>query len=260
MEMDMISKMNVRKNEGRRYIGSCCGNSFVIMDCRDIKLSNKFKAGFAMENIVKYNVDSALFVEESRRMNVFMKIFEKDGSESESCGNGTILIAHMLDLKEGKVEMKDNAAIIRGDSKKQSILMSIKFSDATKIEGKKNCLFVKIGEPHIICLVDDLKKFDLVKTGKEMQKNYSGGVNVDAIQKINDSCYRIRTYERGVFAETKSCGTGSLSSYIAISHFDNKLCEESVEFRSAGGSHWVSREKNMLKLETLKKFCKIKII
>lgn len=256
----MMHKVSVKKNKGNKYIGSCCGNSFVILDCRDIKLSRKFKADFAVENVVKYGVDSALFLRRSNGMDIFMEIFEKDGSESESCGNGTILIAHMLGLKEGKIEMKDNAALVSGDSKKQAILMSVKFSDVKKIKGERNCLFVKMGEPHIIYLVDNLKKFDLIKIGKKMQKNYPEGINVNAIQKIDDVHYRIRTYERGVFAETRSCGTGSLSAYMAISRFNNKPYKKPIEFKSVGGSHWISRDKNMLKLETLKKFCKIKTL
>ena len=189
-----------------------------------------------------------------------MEIFEKDGSESESCGNGLILIAYLLGLNEGAVKMKNSSATVRGDSEKQAALMDIKFLHTEEITDKKDCLFVKIGEPHMIYLVDDLNKFDLVKVGKNLQKNYLGGINVDAIQKIDELHYLIRTYERGVLAETKSCGTGSLSSYIAASHFSGKIYEKPIEFKSAGGSHWVSKNKNMLIFETFKKFCKIRAL
>lgn len=243
----------------KRYIGSCCGNSFIIFDYRNPGfLSRQEKVNFASKNIVKYKVDSALFLEKSNGMDVSMKIFEKDGTESESCGNGTILIAHLLGLNNGTIEMKNNAAKVVGDSERQAILMTTKFSHAEEINNGERCLFVKMGEPHIIFLVDDLESFDLVGVGEKLQKDYPEGVNVDAIQKVSDNCYLIKTYERGVFALTKSCGTGSLSAYIAISQFDGKMYEEPIEFKSAGGSHWVSRDKSMLKLETLKKFCKIK--
>lgn len=255
MGMDMI----INKNKEKKYIGSCCGNSFVIFDYRNPGfLSKQEKINLASRDIVKYKVDSALFLLESKSMDTCMEIFEKDGSESESCGNGTILIAHLLGLDNGKVEMRDNAALVSGDSEKQAISMSVKFSYAEKVGNNGKCLFVKMGEPHIIYLVDNLEEFDLIKVGEESQKNYPEGVNVDAIQKVSDNCYLIKTYERGVFAITKSCGTGSLSAYMAISQFDGKMYEEPIEFKSAGGSHWVSRDKNMLKLETLKKFCKIK--
>ncbi|MEI6587584.1 MAG: hypothetical protein WCO05_01400 [Candidatus Moraniibacteriota bacterium] len=246
-------------DKNKKYIGSCCGNSFVILDCRDNDVDRQSKIIFAMENIVRYSVDSALFLCKSKDMDVFMKIFEKDGSESDSCGNGTILIAYLLGFKEGRIEMKDNAAISLGDAEKQSILMNIKFSRIEELD-EEGCLFVRMGEPHVIRLVDDLDKFDLVDFGRRIQKKYPSGVNVDVIQKLNEFSYRIKTYERGVFSETDSCGTGSLASYLAISHFSGKIYKEPVEFKSVGGSHWVSRNENMLKLEVFKKFCKIELL
>jgi diaminopimelate epimerase len=210
MEMGIKNDMNVIKF--KKYIGSCCGNSFIISDCRNTKLEKKSKADFASKNIEKFGVDSALFLEKSNGFDVLLRIFEKDGSESESCGNGTLLIGYFLGMSKGKIEMRDNGALVANNSKRQSISMNMKFSYIKKIRGKKDCIFVKMGEPHIIYLVRDIKKFDLVGIGKKQQKKYPEGINVDAIQKINDHKYLIRTYERGVFAETKSCGTGSLSS------------------------------------------------
>ena len=244
----------------KKYIGSCCGNSFIILDCKDKELSKRDKADFAIDNVDKYKVDSALFLCKSKLMDTYMEIFERDGSESESCGNGTILIAYLLGLKSGRVEMKDNAAMIANGAGKHSISMSLKFAKIKEIKGEKKCLFIKFGEPHIVFLIDNLDKFDLAGVGKKIQRDYPEGVNVDAVQKVNDTLYLIRTYERGVFAETKSCGTGSLSSYLAISHFCGKMCEGPIEFKSIGGTHWVSKSGNMLKLETLRKFCKVKII
>lgn len=259
MGMDINNNQTILDN--KKYVGSCCGNSFVILDCRKKELNKQAKVDFAKENIVKYGVDSALFLGKSD-FDVYMEIFEKDGSESESCGNGTILIAYLLGLDNGRIEMKDNAAIVNGDLKKQSLSMSLKFSYVEEIKDRKNCVFVKFGEPHIVCLVEDLEKFDLEKNGRDFQKEYPEGINVDAIQRIDENKYLIKTYERGVFAETKSCGTGSLSAYTALCYFNKKEHIENnpIELVSPGGTHWVGKEGNMLKLETLKDFCKIEKI
>lgn len=258
MELDI--SMNTELGKAKKYLGSCCGNSFIILDCRNIKLDKQSKAAFSVKNIVKYGVDSALFIENAEGFDISVEIFEKDGSESDSCGNGIILIAYFLGLNKGKIKMKGGFFIVEGDSEKQTISTDIKLSDIKEIDTEKKCLFVIVGEPHIVYLVDDLNKFDLTTVGKNLQKNYSKGVNVDAIQKIDESSYLIRTYERGVFSETKSCGTGSLSSYLAISHFHDKLYEAPIEFKSVGGIHWVSKNEDILKLETLKKFCEIKTL
>ena len=247
------------KHKKRVFIGSCCGNSFVIMDSRDSELAQQVKSDFAQKNIVEYGVDSALFLNKSNGLDFLMEVFEKDGSESDSCGNGAIAVAYLLGVDTGIVEMKGNVALISGDSEKQGISMNVKLSLIKEMgDGEEKCVFVKMGEPHLIYLVDDIHSFDLVRIGEAMQVKYTDGVNIDAIQKVSDSCYLIRTYERGVFRETQSCGTGSLSAYVAISHFDDTVYTAPIEFRSAGGSHWVSRDKNMLTLEALKTSCEVK--
>lgn len=255
MAMDMIEN---KKHQRRVFIGSCCGNNFVIMESFVDELNRQFKIEFAKKNIVKYEVDSALFLGKSNGLDLFMEVFEKDGSESDSCGNGVIVAANLLGVNNRIVEMKGNVALISNGSEKLGMSMNVKLSSIRRL-GKK-CVFVKIGEPHIIYLVDDIYKFDLLKVGEEAQKKYYDGVNVDVIQRINDNCYLIKTYERGVFRETKSCGTGSLSAYLAISYFSENLGVAPIEFKSAGGSHWISRDKNMLKLEVLKESCEIKEI
>ena len=87
--MDINNKKNIC--EFKKYIGSCCGNSFVIFDCRKDELSKRSKSNLASKYVPKYGVDSALFMRKSNGMDIYMEIFEKDGSESDSCGNGAIL-------------------------------------------------------------------------------------------------------------------------------------------------------------------------
>lgn len=248
------------KHKNKMFIGSCCGNSFVIVDSFDGELDRKTKVEFSKKNIVRYGVDSALFLNKSNGLDVYMEVFEKDGSESDSCGNGTITTAYLLGLNEGILEMKGGVALISGDSEKLGISMNTKLSLVKGVQGEKKCIFVKMGEPHVIYLVDDIHDFDLLSVGKRMQEKYPAGVNVDALQKTSDDHYLMRTYERGVFAETESCGTGSLSAYVALSYFDDKLHTAPVEFKSAGGSHWVSRNGNMVKLEALRISCKLEEI
>ncbi|MDD4989328.1 MAG: hypothetical protein PHV42_02785 [Candidatus Pacebacteria bacterium] len=243
--------------KNKMYIGSCCGNKFVILDCLDSELSKKDKADFAMKNIVKYKVDSALFFKKENENTISLEIFEKDGSQSESCGNGMLLVSYLLDLKGGTVKLKNSVVMVESTSDTIMVFMDMRFSSIEKT-GDQKFILVKIGEePHIIDFVDDAKKFNLAEVGESLQKNYPEGVNFDALQKVDESHYLIRTYERGVFAETESCGTGSLSSYLAISHLNDKIYENPIEFESKGGIHTVSVNKKTLKLETLKKFCTI---
>lgn len=245
--------------ELKKYKGSSCGNSFVIVDCRGGSLDRKEKIDFARTNIVKYGADSALFISESEEDDVCMEIFEKDGSESDFCGNGAILIAYMLGLDKGFIRAKNQVVVAEGDSEKQSIIMDIELSQVEEM-GDDICIFVRMGEPHMIFLAEDVQEFDLIGVGSRLQNDYPEGVNVDALQRVDNHHYLIRTYERGVCAETKSCGTGAMSSYIAVSYFRDKLYTEPVEFKSVGGCHSVSIVDGMVRLEVQKSFCEFEEI
>jgi diaminopimelate epimerase len=80
-------------------------------------------------------------------------------------------------------------------------------------------LLVDTGSPHYIVMKDDLSGVDVEKQGRELRNNKSissEGVNVDFLS-ITKEKIMLRTYERGVEAETLSCGTGVTAAAIAAS-------------------------------------------
>lgn len=250
--------MEISSKKVKKYIGACCENDFVVVDCRGFQFDQKQKESFSIENINKYGVDSALFIVDTDEYSSSIQVFEKDGSESDSCGNGILLVSYFLDIKEGTIGMKNEVVLINSTSQTQSVRMDLRDARVEGVGYDENSLFTRAGEPHVIYLVSDVMKFDLEQIGQNQQSNYSENVNVDLIQKVSEFEYLIRTYERGVFEETKSCGTGSLSSYLAISYIHNRMYKVPIKFVSTGGIHWVSREGRHLKLETLKTFCKMR--
>jgi len=252
MGLDIIKNID-------RYIGSCCGNSFVIFDSRGVLFDRRTKILNSIHCINEYNIDTALFLLKTDKADIRMEIFERDGTESDACGNGAILTAHLLKLLSGTVEMKNVVIATNGDKMKQSIYINFDFSCTEIINESEKILFVKVGgEPHIVYIVkENIDLLNLEVIGKENQIEYPSGVNVNLVQRENDLSFKIRTYERGVYRETKSCGTGSLSSYLAVCYFYDKIYNEPVKFTSSGGIHWVSRDRDMLRLETLREYCKI---
>ncbi|MFA6100269.1 MAG: hypothetical protein WC750_05395 [Patescibacteria group bacterium] len=249
------------KNTGTHnvFIGSCCGNKFIIWDCHKVRLSKKEKIDFAKKYIRKHKVDSALFLEKSKKAEVFMEIFERDGSESESCGNGAILVAFLLKIKHGNIETRGANIKIQTRRDKEAILAHLEVADISNHLKKEGYVFVKIGEPHAVYITDgNMQSFPLVKIGKRTQRHHPRGVNVDVIKNLGRNRYAIRTYERGVYDETKSCGTGSLASFVTVYFLHGLKPKQQIEFISRGGKHWVSKENAYYKLETLKKFIKVK--
>lgn len=80
---------------------------------------------------------------------------------------------------------------------------------------------VRIGVPHTVGIVDDADAFadtaSFAAWGKSIREHphfAPQGVNVNLIHQIDGKTLRMRTYERGVEAETLACGTGSVASAI----------------------------------------------
>ena len=77
--------------------------------------------------------------------------------------------------------------------------------------------FVVSGVPHKIIPVDNLSKADVVGEGRRIRLSEAfapDGTNVDFVTWRAPHRLQIRTYERGVEAETGACGTGAVAASV----------------------------------------------
>lgn len=80
--------------------------------------------------------------------------------------------------------------------------------------------FLDTATPHVVALlgsVDAVEALDVVAEGRRFRVHphwEPPGTNVNFVALADRSTLRMRTYERGVEAETLSCGTGSTASAI----------------------------------------------
>ena len=75
--------------------------------------------------------------------------------------------------------------------------------------------FVNSGVPHVVIETDDLANADVQTLGHAIRhhKDFApAGTNVNFIAVTGPDALRVRTYERGVEAETLACGTGIVAS------------------------------------------------
>src|SRR6185369_3453910 len=78
------------------------------------------------------------------------------------------------------------------------------------------------GVPHIVILCEDVSLVDVVGRGRPLRylERLASGANANFVSRSPDgSGWRIRTYERGVEAETLACGTGAVASAILLSEW-----------------------------------------
>jgi diaminopimelate epimerase len=76
-----------------------------------------------------------------------------------------------------------------------------------------------------------------VNRGRELRRHPSlrAGANVNFIQRMGDGAWAMRTYERGVEAETLACGSGSVASARMLSEWGLEPRGGAVTVRTRGG-------------------------
>ncbi|MEV1008344.1 diaminopimelate epimerase [Streptomyces sp. NPDC049881] len=73
------------------------------------------------------------------------------------------------------------------------------------------------GTEHVVAMVDDVDAIDAEFVGR-LVRHHSElaplGTNVNFVQPVGAQALKIRTYERGVEAETLSCGSGAVAAVV----------------------------------------------
>jgi len=246
---------------------SGAGNDFVVVDNRSNLVTDH--SGFARRVCDRrwgIGADGLLLVEPDKSEAYGMAYYNADGSYGGMCGNGGRCIALYAVLEkiaparhtfraldhvysavvEGdqvRVRMKDPKALRKG--------LTITVAGHT-MTGH----FVDTGSPHVVVFVEDLDggkfrlgEIDVEGIGREVRHHelfQPHGTNVNFVQVEQGSLCSVRTYERGVEAETLACGTGSIATAVIAAALKGLKApvtirpkgerELTVNFRASGGA------------------------
>ena len=204
------------------------GNDFIIIDNRkDIfpKSTNLIKN--LCDRHFGIGADGLMLLEASNVSDFYMRYFNSDGNESTMCGNG----GRCITLFAQKIGLIESSASFMGiDGKHVSViensgLINLKMQDVKGIEVGKDYYFLNTGSPHYVCFVDNVLQVDVSVLGKTIRNSFNpnqGGTNVNFVD-LTSNKINIRTFERGVEAETLACGTGSVATAIAVSYHTKSL-------------------------------------
>ena len=211
------------------------GNDFVILDARDgmnplstdeiRRISNR-RFGVGCDQLIILDKPEELLAD------VFMRIYNADGSEAEACGNATRCIAKYLAKKSIRIqtiagtlstEIKSDGMIEVNMGNPtmdwQSIPLAFK-QDTLHVNLEVGVLSdpvaVNVGNPHIVFFVDDIEKIDVETYGSQIETLpiFPARVNVNFVQIISKDKIRLRVWERGV-GVTAACGTAACASTVA---------------------------------------------
>jgi diaminopimelate epimerase len=99
--------------------------------------------------------------------------------------------------------------------------ISLSMNNVNSIHQLDNhCYELNTGSPHFVSIKsEDIHQIDLVTWAKGIRYNApytEAGINVNAVNIIDDTHIAMRTYERGVEGETLSCGTGVTAAALSL--------------------------------------------
>jgi len=214
------------------------GNDFIFIDNRDGKFREN-DPGFVKHLCTVHTgigSDGLLLLENSQISDFKMRYFNSDGYESEMCANGSRCTCYMA-KKLGIIDKKHNfeagdgvhsGEIIDKEKVRVDVLLKketelLAFPVDFNLPNSISFIdFLNTGVPHLIleCENIDLVPVDEIGSSLRFHNYYMPeGTNVNFVEKTvtgNSIELKVRTFERGVDAETLSCGSGVTAAAISF--------------------------------------------
>ncbi|KAA3661394.1 MAG: diaminopimelate epimerase [Calditrichaeota bacterium] len=226
---------------------SATGNDFILFDNRTKVLSGDEYAFFKKICTRRTGIgaDGILLIEKSDGFDFKMRYYNADGFEAEMCGNGaraSAFYATQYFFSKNKVtfEVNNESYTATVEGSRVALLMQppeeINFKpNALETNGFTEGASLVVGVPHYVLFTDNNEAVDVDGLGAYYCHHavfQPRQTNVNFVSKINNE-FKIRTYERGVYEETLSCGTGTVASAYVIHHTQNQSFP--LNFHAGGG-------------------------
>ncbi|WP_067841612.1 diaminopimelate epimerase [Amphibacillus sediminis] len=244
------------------------GNSYIYINTLEVKLDEDRLPELA-QAVSDINTgigsDGLILITSSQKAEIGMRMFNKDGSEGKTCGNGLRCVAkyayeHQLtngeqfeiETRAGSVKAEihldngvvDSVTIDMGKPalNRSSIPMtgddqSVVIAEPFAVDGQDLTLTaVSMGNPHAVFFVDRIEQAPLLQLGPIITNDsrFPEGVNVEFIEMLNRTEMHFRVWERGS-GVTQACGTGACAAVVAavLNGYADK--NESITVHLAGG-------------------------
>ena len=200
--------------------------------------------------------DGMIFIEPSERHDFKWRFFNADGSEAEMCGNGgrcAARFAQRLGLAGAEMTFETIAGPVRARVDGRLVKLQlpipgeIRLDQELSLEGERISVdFINTGVPHTLLWLEDLEGVDIARLGPQIRFHphfQPAGTNVNLVRREENNLLALRTYERGVEAETLACGTGAVAA--AAVAFRKRWVRSPVPVRTRGEKFWWSTWKPM---------------
>lgn len=233
---------------------SATGNDFIVIDNRK-RLVKSFEPGFwsrLCQRREGIGADGILFLENSTDHSYHMRYLNADGREVAMCGNGARALYHFASgqlqslLKDGlhTISFSTQKGVYEAQQNKVGEvgikMTEIGANNLIAIDDLYDSMFseyLEVGVPHAIFFPKDkIDQLNIKEIAPSIRhdKRFRDGCNVNFVEVISPYHLKMRTFERGVEAETLACGTGATA--VALSYMrHHHLSEGEIKIDMPGG-------------------------
>ncbi len=212
-----------------KYSGA--GNDFAIALASDLRSREPSDlARFICPRATGVGVDGLIIVEPRGQDRVAARFFNPDGSEFSTCGNGTRCVARFAGqrgLTSGTaIAIQTSAGVVQASVAGESVALDYEMEiwveravGVTYDGAPKTGWLVQVGTPHVVIPIETMPEREIEALAAPVRFDPSlgaSGANVDLVVRDSSAEVSIRTYERGVEAETLACGSGAMATALAL--------------------------------------------
>ncbi|MFN8310285.1 MAG: diaminopimelate epimerase [Chitinophagales bacterium] len=221
-----------------KYQGT--GNDFIIADNRNGEWqamdSNQIAA--LCDRRFGIGADGLMLLENAEGYDFRMVYFNSDGNQSTMCGNGGRCLVSFAEYL--KIVQK-HCRFIAVDGPHQAEipgpLVNLQMQDVKLVEKWNADYVLNTGSPHYVRFVQHVRNTDVYAEGRRLRYSAAfekNGINVNFVEELTPGKIYVRTYERGVEDETRSCGTGVVAAAIAY-FLKSGFSKNEIEIETPGG-------------------------
>ncbi len=223
-------------------------NDFILVDDRKETFPAKDKKWLAAISNRKTGIgcEGIILIQKSKIADFRMRFFNPDGGEADMCGNGArciAMLAYNIGAAKSRMRIQTAAGILSAEILKGLVKIWMtepkdwRLNAKLDIGGKKTAYgFVNTGVPHAVIPVKSLADCDVADLGAKVRYHRDfapRGTNANFIAATGAHSIEVRTYERGVEAETLACGTGITASALVANKLG--LVKPPVKVKAASG-------------------------
>lgn len=211
------------------------GNDFIIFDAREIGLEmQSLRARSLADRSTGIGCDQLIVLRKTKKADVFMEIWNADGSRVGACGNATRCVADIIADECGRdnVVIETDAGLLA--AQRQDGVISVDMGPP-KLDWQSIPLFqsaktdyldlkedgipvascVSMGNPHAVFFVDKVMAVDLELLGPKLETHwmFPEKANISFVE-VQPDRLRVRVWERGA-GITRACGTAACAALVA---------------------------------------------